>query len=994
MKTFVCTLFVLFFSLLAAQFRPIVIENFDSGDIELISYPGEDIHPDAWELNSNNTYQNSQYSLKLYGNTWKILEIEPYAIDSTSVWQIASFIAQVGNISGFGVMDDENELLYSIAGEDMLDIEEWLTVYQGNFPNYQWNIVQLPIGSDWMAWHEYEPEITGLIFINDNDTASPLGVSYFDEILDITDALPAKPEVSISYSTSTPYRQGNSRFMDVQFTSHVYDPDCDDHEYFWEFGDGNTSNEPHPAHTYQIFDEHEYTVLLAVMDDTEQWGFASAQIQVPSGDSNLPLTMNFVGDVMLARGYEQPGGIIPTYGVEAIFEPTLHLLGEAADISVVNLESPLTTSTQQHPTKGICFKGHPVNVDGLVYAGFDVAMLANNHILDFMLPGLQETQQVLENAGIAHSGAGADSYEAYLPAFINKKGINVAFLSSSDRTGQYNNYQPYLNAGFNKPGFAYMTPHYVQQQIFSVSDVADLSVVMLHSGSEYSLGPISHYDLEGYPYVDEEYNPRLDVPKMWDRDIRHFIIDAGADLIVNHHPHIIQGLEVYNGKLIAHSLGNYIFDLRYPETMPSMVLQAEADENGFTTFSVDPVFIDNWIPQHATGQLGLHILDYLARRSKELDTYLHIDRENVKAHVIMDTLNMVYRDVEHEDELYFEDIADVKRSQPMRLDRTGYLSSVQSILPDAQYSYRLGRELIWFGNFEDEGCTLWDTSHPDAYYDDTVSYEGERSLCQQRSAYSGSVTTNLEQRIKKYEVVDYTLHGYIKTENANNVNIEIRYYTTRWGGYYIGYDTITMPISGTNDWTFFHKELDVPTNTGYFDIRLSSNGPSSGTGYTWFDNVGLIEWTDWQPLEYAGNITNPNDFYYIQIETAHDINDATITYRERMYDDGPPPVSTDDEIVSGVSQAHLYSNYPNPFNSNTTFSFSLHNPADVELELYNIKGQKVKTLFKDSAAGGKVIHVPWDGTNNRGQQVASGVYFYRLKVDDSVIETKKCLLLK
>ena len=141
-------------------------------------------------------------------------------------------------------------------------------------------------------------------------------------------------------------------------------------------------------------------------------GRANCQIVPEPGTSSFPITMNFVGDILLARGYENAGGIIQTYGVEAIFEPTLHLLGNAADVIVANLECPLTDQGTHHPSKPIYFRGDPDNVDGLVYAGIDIVTLANNHILDYMLTGMQQTQDVLDQNGILSSGAGADSYEA------------------------------------------------------------------------------------------------------------------------------------------------------------------------------------------------------------------------------------------------------------------------------------------------------------------------------------------------------------------------------------------------------------------------------------------------------------------------------------------------------------------------------------------------------------------------------------------------------
>jgi len=559
--------------------REIVIEDFESGEISLFSYPDQDLHPDAWELTSENTYNPlSQYSLKLYGNTWKVEAIEPVTVDSNDVWQIACFIEDKGEIHAFGVGDGTNELFYSLDGFEMLNIEEWIPVYQGSFDEGVWNNFQLPIADDWFSWYEYLPDITELIFVNDNDGGS--GIVYFDNIYNITEDLPVSPQVEISFDIGTVYRNSDDlRSVNVQFFSEVTDPDSEEHSFLWFFGDDSTSTLQNPAHTFVVEDDHSYTVHLQVIDDTGYNGYSTCQIDVDEGPSSFPLTMNFVGDIMLARGYEAGGGIIPTLGVEAIFEPTLSILGESADISVANLECPLTTHYEHHPTKTIYFKGAPENAAGLAYAGIDLVCLANNHVSDYMLEGMQETQSTLDQYGIRYSGAGADSYEAYEPLFYSKKGVNLAFLRSSDRTGQYNNYQPYLQAGYNKFGFAYMTPYYIMEQIDAVQDNADLIIVETHSGSEYSTAPGANYDLvdvfagwdEKDFAEDEDYTPRIDIPHMWDIEIRHHMIDSGADLVICHHPHVIQGIEVYNGKVIAHSLGNFVFDLSYLETFPTMI---------------------------------------------------------------------------------------------------------------------------------------------------------------------------------------------------------------------------------------------------------------------------------------------------------------------------------------------------------------------------------------------------------------------------------------
>jgi len=977
-----------------------IIENFDDGEIELYSFPGEDNDPDSWALDQMNTYNNSPYSLRLVGNTWKIEDIEPTIIDSGNVWQIAIYVQELSEIQGFGIMDSTNVLFYSLAGTQMLDIEEWVPVYQGAFENETWNLINLPVADDWFAWFDYYPTIESLVFVNDQDDGEP-GIVYFDEILNITEDLPIPPQVEISYEIGDIYRkQSGQRNVDVQFYAEVIDPDSEEHFFYWSFGDDSTSVEQNPIHTYLVEDDHPYTVLLEVADTTNLWGQAVCQIDVDEGETSFPITMNFVGDVMLARHYEDGGGIIPTLGVEAIFEPTLDVLGEAADITVANLECPLTTHWEHHPTKTIYFKGSPENVDGLVYAGIDIITLANNHVYDYMLPGMQETQQVLAENNILYSGAGADSYESYLPLFYNKSGVNIAFLASSDRTGQYNNYQPYLNAGYNKPGFAYMTPYYVQKQIQEVQDVADLIVIETHSGSEYSTEPGSNYDKSNplYQYEelfleDEEYTFRLDIPHMWDIEIRHFMIDAGADLVICHHPHIIQGLEVYNGKLIAHSLGNFAFDLSYAETMPTMILNTKIDENGFYEYSLTPAFIDDYIPQRAEGGLGLHILDYIARRSKDMNTYLHVDREEITATVIFDTLNMEINTENYVEILSISENNGEWFSDPIKLERNGHISSINSITPGDNWQYRLGREIVWFGNCEDEGCTLWNLNSNDEWYDETEFYEGERSICHRRFPDSGdNIVTNFTNRIKRYSDGDFTLHGYFKTQNGDDVTIEIRYYNQRAQGAPLGTEDVGVHIDGDTGWNFYWNELDVPDNCNFFDIRLNSDMPASGEALSWFDNVGIIEWSNWETFENYAEIENPHDYYFLQVKSGTQLGHAVLNYTETNYGEGPV-VHNDEEYEIPV-RGRLIANYPNPFNPNTTISFfTAENTENAEINIYNIKGQRVNQLRNTNYELG-INEVIWDGRDSNNKEVSSGIYFYNLRIDGKSIDTKKCLLLK
>ena len=866
----------------------------DFNDLNIInSIAEEDIDQEAYIIDSVNTFPGNSPTFAIYGNTWKSIEITPFIPDSSTILQIFTKIDSLSEIQAIGFSNGTENIRYSFSGLEMLNIEEWIPVYQGSNTIGTWNSFRLPIGTDWLAWHDTLSSINQIYFINDHDdTSSYPGSIHFSLLRDITLDLPISPEVAIDYEMGNVRNENHSQRLTVSFHSTVQDTDSYLFIYKWEFGDGAISYEPNPQHDYLIEDDHEYTVILTVEDEMGKQGWATTIIEVDQGASTFPITMNFVGDIMMGRRFEEDGGIIQTQGVQALFEPTNELLGLAADVSVANLEIPLSDQGYPHPTKGIIFRCSPENISGLLYGGIDVVSLANNHILDYMEPAMIQTQNVLNEAGILHSGSGMNSYEAYLPAIKSIKGEVIAFLASSDRTGQYNNYQPYLNAGENKSGFAYMTPYYLRQQIQSVENIADIIVIEMHAGSEYSYSP--GYDYDSFYFPDEfeelrtnpssaigfetipeygteinDYSWRLDRPQMWDRAIRHFAIDQGADLVIVHHPHIIQGLEIYNGKLIAHSLGNFIFDLNYPETYPSMILNSKADDTGFTDFFIDPIYIDDYLTVPAKGELGYYILNHVAMLSKELDTYVHVDKDNQRAYVVMDTTTMIIENIHYDTWIMnprstILNNASYFQSEPLYISKTGSISKISIGHPSVTH-FRLGREKVWMKNFENEGSSLWDLNSSNEMIQDSIFRRGNNGLLHIRYPESSdNIITNLEERIPFNNQYQHTLHGFIKTENASNVTLEVKGALGR-SGESLFTTSIEDSISGSSTWKRYWGDIPNTQEAEFFNIRMNSDIPDSGIAYSWFDDVGLIEWDTLELIsEYPISIPYPNNYDYIQ----------------------------------------------------------------------------------------------------------------------------------
>ena len=207
-----------------------------------------------------------------------------------------------------------------------------------------------------------------------------------------------------------------------------------------------------------------------------------------------------------------------------------------ADLTLANFENPVIRDAVWHP-EDTTFTGDLRLLPILRQGGIDGVTLGNNHILDAGASGLEETMGHLDDAGIAHAGAGMDLAEAREPMVFDLEGTKVGVLS-------YQGVPSYDWAWATEtaPGTAPITEEVMREDVERLRDDVDLVVVMPHWGKEY-----------------------VATPEPWQVEYAHAAVDAGADIFVGGHAHWPKGVEVYEGKPIFYGVGNFLLDQSWSE---------------------------------------------------------------------------------------------------------------------------------------------------------------------------------------------------------------------------------------------------------------------------------------------------------------------------------------------------------------------------------------------------------------------------------------------
>lgn len=293
-----------------------------------------------------------------------------------------------------------------------------------------------------------------------------------------------------------------------------------------------------------------------------------------SAAAEQAVTLAAVGDIQLGRGV---GRMIEKEGPDYPFRMVAPLL-RSADLTFGNLECALSEEGRPIP-KQFSFKADPAAALGMAGAGFDLLSLANNHSMDCGREGLLETQAALAGRGIRSVGAGRDAAEAAAPVILEHGGLRIAFLARTMVAPEGVIYRE------DAPGVAALDPERIEDEVRAARRQADLVVVSLHWGIEYARQP------------QEEQ-----------RRLARRLVDAGACLVLGHHPHALQPVERYRGGLIAYSLGNFVFDAG-PKGRQGAILRCTLTAGGVGSAELIPVAIREGRPAVEGRDSGCGIRD-------------------------------------------------------------------------------------------------------------------------------------------------------------------------------------------------------------------------------------------------------------------------------------------------------------------------------------------------------------------------------------------------
>ena len=401
----------------------------------------------------------------------------------------------------------------------------------------------------------------------------------------------------------------------------------------------------------------------------------------------------FGGDVMMDRRYYKP-----YFGDSILIHPETRLKDSKAvvenikpymsiaDYAAVNLETQIADKKPgERAPKSVTFYSRPEILDALAWAGVDYVSLGNNHTYDYLEPGMQSTLAFLQQSQLGFSGAGMNEEQALK---AHRDTINNTEFSMLGYVGWEGRSEPTQTANHQHGGAAYGSMANIVNSVQKEVAKDRITIVQYHGSQEYANSPTG---------VTEQ---RL-----------KSALDNGAALAIAHHPHVTQGLELYDNKLIAYSMGNFIFDQNFTATQHSFILYVWLDEGEFHRAEIVPLYVKGYKPTPATGVNRYTVMKRLTELSRVRNT--HISQSGGHGVITPITASVTVKAVNTKAVNNKSAHKSVKKTEVQHKLTFAPGSNIASLyhlpwyqqiseisLPNEQVKYRLGKNLINGNDFE------------------------------------------------------------------------------------------------------------------------------------------------------------------------------------------------------------------------------------------------------------------------------------------------------
>ncbi len=274
--------------------------------------------------------------------------------------------------------------------------------------------------------------------------------------------------------------------------------------------------------------------------------------QPTAGQGEQELVLSFAGDMMFDKSV---AGFIKSKGADYVFQGYEKYL-KSSDVVFGNLETALSNSGQPILDKEHTFRSNPQLADFMKKYNFTAMSLANNHSLDYGRSAFIDSMRYLKDKGISYGGGGHNKKEAIEGVVFERKGLDIGFIAFTGVVPSVDWY-----ATEKRPGIIGAYKVHEAEVLSAVANLdsrCDVLVVSVHWGKEGSTAV-----------------------RKQETELAHKLVDAGADVVMGHHPHVVQSFELYKDKLIMYSLGNFIFTTSYAEISNRTILAtARFDKSG------------------------------------------------------------------------------------------------------------------------------------------------------------------------------------------------------------------------------------------------------------------------------------------------------------------------------------------------------------------------------------------------------------------------------